>query len=109
MINLIFSNTTGEVLSSPQEEKREEHESNFIVVRYYQDNTGWYYSIQLKFKKLIRSKSCLQSDQPSPSKTEVVLAAEKTVYSWLSKPQRKQFSVFTVFDFEQPSLFPELD
>jgi hypothetical protein len=108
-MTLIFSDTTGEVLSTPKEEKREEHESSFIVVRYYQDDSGWRFSIQLKLKRLIRCKSCLQSDQPMQSKTAAVLAAEKTVYSWLSKPQRKQFAAFSVFDFEQPSLFPELD
>lgn len=109
MSNLIFSNTTGEILSSPKEEKREEHDKSFIVVRYYQDESGWRYSIQLKLKSLVRAKPCLQSDIPEKTKSAAVLAAEKNVYSWLTKQQKKQFAKFCVFDFEQLSLFPELD
>lgn len=108
MKTLIFSNSTGEILSAPEEEKREDIGTSFIVVRYYQDDNGWRYSIQLKLKKLIRAKPCLKSDIPVKTKSAAVLAAEKNVYSWLNKAQKKQFSNFCIFDFQQPSLFPDL-
>lgn len=105
MNSLIFSNSTGEILSNPQEEKREQIEDSFIVVRYYQDNSGWRYSIQLKLKRLIRTKPCLKTDKPLPGKIECVLEATKTVYSWMNKKQKHEFQKFTVFDWQQPMLF----
>lgn len=105
---MTFSNMTGEILDTPTEEKREEHDGSFIVVRLYQDKTGWYYSVQLKLKSLIRNKPCLKTDAPIGFKMDALLQAERTVYSWMTKKQRRNFSRFTIFELQQPSLFPDL-
>jgi len=105
---MTFSNTTGEILEPPKEEKREEHDGSFIVVRLYKDDSGWYYSVQLKLKSLIRVKPCLKSDSPIGSRMDALLQAERTVYSWMTKKQKRNFSKFTIFELQQPTLFPDL-
>lgn len=105
---MIFSNTTGEIQNTPTEEKREEHDGSFIVLRLYKDTSGWYYSIQLKLKSLIRVKPCLETDKPIGSKIDAMLQAERTVKSWMTKKQKRNFSKFTIFELQQPSLFPDL-
>ena len=100
-MNLIFSNL-GRLLSQPTEEREEEHDGCSISVKYYQTSKGWYFSVSIKFKNLIKIKPVKQTDKPLGSLIDAKVSACQQVNSWITAPTYKKIlSNFVLFDFKQ--------
>ena len=98
----------GNIKKTPVKAVEQAHGPDFIRVYIYQADPGYYYSYQLKLKKLILQKEANIKDEPCKNEDEARQAARREMIAAVSLYSKNLVDLYLTFDkicYNQPELF----